>query len=220
MCRSLTDALAVLGGNARVGQAVDQQEREVQTLGCSGRRQGPDATQRLLELLEGAEVGAYHQASALALLGRQERNAAAVPVLTGLAEHPDPRLRARALQALLVHDEARRAHWLSRGSEDPHAFVRLAVFDATKEEELLDAARIRSSLEDRLRTAIRPAILSPFLLRAAKIHLRRGDRTRARPYLDLALRWTTPHHARDLELDQLDWLVGPARSEPLGPPVR
>ncbi len=179
---------------------------------AEAQKRAPDAVQRLLELVVDSSLGDYRRASALALLARQAPAAAAVPVLEELARHPAPTLRARALSALLVHDPERLGHWLRTGSADAHAFVRLAVFDATREEALLDDALVRRSFEDRVRHTIRPAVVAPFLVRAASLYLRRGDRVRGRPYLDLARRWTTPEQADRLSLDQLGWLYGPARA--------
>ena len=183
---------------------------------AEARRQEPGSVPRLLELLADDALGEYQRASALALLARQPPEPAAAPALRELAHDPSPDLRSRALAALIVHDPSPPGDegWLGAALRDPHPFVRITAVDAARDEAWLGDDVLRRSLSDRAGHTLRPTVIAPFVVRAAKLYLRRGDRRRSRAYYDLARRWTTPAQAAKLQLDHLGWLIGRPPLEP------
>ena len=98
-----------------------------------GKKHDPAAMPLLLALVstpKAPRVPEFVIASVLDLLGELAPDPRVPPAIAPLADHADPYLRGLALRALWVHDEARRAAWVSGAITDGNMMTRTVALDA------------------------------------------------------------------------------------------
>jgi hypothetical protein len=164
------------------------------------RKSAPGAAARLVKILADPTSVTYLQASALDLLAVQPHDPGLVPAITPFATSPDPYLRASALRALDVHDDAGRARWRAEGLADAHPYVRMEAFSLYKDVRALPPAAIDRQLADVM------AFMSPptdGLVHLVTVRHKRGELREALAVIDALEKLAVPRERQRLNLDEV-----------------
>ena len=173
----------------------------------AGKEKAEGAASALLELVEEGTQSPYLVASAVALLADLPADPAVAARLAPLASSPSPELRGYAIRALIAHDKAHRREWRELGSDDDHAFVRLAAYWSAVDMASIPTEVLDRAIDDTASRAQGPHDLVTTLTEIARVHLRRGDAAQARAHLEAARSWATTDQSESLGLDHLEWLI-------------
>ncbi len=174
------------------GQKKALEARPWVSLLARSRRGEKNIAPALAELAT-SELPAEIVVAALRALSSQPPDPTIASIVSPLAGHTEPVVRAAALGALAHHDAAKWQDWKRRGARDPNPFVRIMAFEAERDGSSLSAESQARYLADVLNAATVP-LAGPLLL-LAQVKMRQGDRMGAQQLLELAGRIATPTEA-------------------------